>query len=85
MSRPFQDIPFVKLPSDYDRRVGDVLAGFYEQHGPIFRTDSFGSPAVFLAGPEANRFVLTTNRLKFSHTRAGGASSTSRICLATAY
>lgn len=67
MARPFNAIPLVKLPADYDRRTGAILAGFYEQHGPIFRTEAFGSPTIFLVGPEANRFVMTSNRLKFSH------------------
>ena len=43
------------------------LARMYEQHGPIFRSTSFGNEIVFLVGPEANRFVLVSNRQKFSN------------------
>jgi len=44
----------------------------YEQHGPIFRSTSFGSEVVFLIGPEANRFVLVNNRQKFSNYEGWG-------------
>jgi len=39
----------------------------YERHGPIFRSDQNGHNVIFMAGPEANRFVLLSNRLKFSN------------------
>jgi cytochrome P450 len=69
--RPFHDIPLVTFPPDYDLRVGPVLAGFYEQHGPIFRTSEVDD-VVYLVGPEANRFVLSTNRQAFSHHKGWG-------------
>jgi cytochrome P450 len=67
MARSFSAIPLVHLPQGYELHTGSILTDFYEQHGPIFRTDSYGTPTVFLVGPEANRFVMTTDRLKFSH------------------
>ncbi|HEX9036862.1 MAG TPA: cytochrome P450 [Ktedonobacterales bacterium] len=66
-ARPFGDIPEITLPGDYNMRVGSFLAEMYRAHGPIFRTRSFGLDIVYLVGPEANRFVLLTDRLKFSH------------------
>lgn len=65
--RPFEDIRCVTLPPDYATRVGSFLAQMYEQHGPIFRSVFFGENVVYLVGPEANRFVLSSERLKFSH------------------
>jgi cytochrome P450 len=65
--RPFEAIPCVTLPPDYATRLGSFLAQMYEQHGPIFRSVFFGEDVVYLVGPEANRFVLSTDRLKFSH------------------
>ncbi|HCI81382.1 MAG TPA: hypothetical protein DHW02_17015, partial [Ktedonobacter sp.] len=42
------------------------------QHGPIFRTTRFGDEITYLVGPEANRFVLVSNRQKFSHHEGWG-------------
>src|SRR5450631_2467622 len=63
----YEAIPAVPLPADYQTNVGPFLAKMYEQHGPIFRSTSFGKEVVFLVGPEANRFVLVNNRQKFSN------------------
>jgi len=65
--KPLEQIPVVHLPDDYQTRTGPFLAEMYRQHGPIFRAPYFGVDAVFLVGPEANRFVLQSDRLKFSH------------------
>lgn len=63
----YKAIPTVPIPADYQTHVGPFLAKMYEQHGPIFRSTSFGNEIVFLVGPEANRFVLVSNRQKFSN------------------
>lgn len=66
-----EDIPYVTLPPDYQSNPGRFLARMYQEHGPIFRTRTdWWQDVVYLVGPEANRFVLASNRLKFSH-RAG--------------
>ena len=65
--KPFEQIPVVELPEDYQMRTGPFLAEMYRQHGPIFRASNFGAEVVYLVGPEANRFVLLSDRLKFSH------------------
>ncbi len=65
--KPFDEIPVIQLPEDYQTRTGPFLAEMYRQHGPIFRASNFGTEVVFLVGPEANKFVLLTDRLKFSH------------------
>ena len=65
--KPFEQIPVVTLPDDYQFRVGPFLAEMYRQHGPIFRAINFGVEVVYLIGPEANRFVLHSDRQKFSH------------------
>jgi cytochrome P450 len=68
----YKDIPYIKLPSNYLSNPGPFLASAYEQYGPIFRTTYLGSDVVFLVGPEANRFVLLSDRLKFSHHEGWG-------------
>jgi len=67
--QPFDAIPEVTLPEEYATAVGPTLVKLYQQHGPIFRARSSfsGIDIVFLVGPEANRFVLQTERLRFSH------------------
>jgi retinoid hydroxylase len=63
-----EDLPAVTLPENYASEVGPFLAQMYERHGPIFRARAWwGDDVVYLVGPEANRFVLSSNRLKFSH------------------
>jgi cytochrome P450 len=42
-----------------------VLLPAYEEYGPIFATRIFHSLIVFMIGPEANRFILVTDRDKF--------------------
>ncbi len=40
----------------------------YETYGPIFKTNLFGQPTIFLKGEEANRFVLENeNKYFISH------------------
>jgi cytochrome P450 len=66
-------MPCVTLPEDYQSNPGSFLARMYLEHGPIFRTrTNWGGDLVYLVGPEANRFVLATNRLKFSHREGWG-------------
>jgi retinoid hydroxylase len=68
-----EDIPYVTLPGDYQSNPGPFLARMYQQHGPIFRTRTdWWNDVVYLVGPEANRFVLASNRLKFSHRQGWG-------------
>jgi cytochrome P450 len=68
-----EDIPCVTLPEDYQSNPGAFLARMYQEHGPIFRArTNWGGDLVYLVGPEANRFVLATNRLKFSHREGWG-------------
>jgi cytochrome P450 len=68
-ARSINELPVVVLPQNYYTNMGPTLAAVYEQHGPIFRgrAPDWGIDVVFLVGPEANRFVLTSDRLKFSH------------------
>jgi cytochrome P450 len=66
-ARSFADIPLVPIPDDYFSHIGPYLAQMYAEHGPIFRTDKKGHDVAYLVGPEANRFLLLTDRLKFSH------------------
>src|SRR5258706_9302421 len=64
--RPFAEIPFKPVVEDQRDYLQSMLDA-YEQHGPIFRSNMMdGSDVVYLVGPEANRFVLSSNRLKFS-------------------
>lgn len=66
--RTTHDLPRAALPADADGNLGPHLARAYERHGPIFlREAPWGGEIVYLVGPEANRFVLSSERLKFSH------------------
>jgi cytochrome P450 len=68
-----EDIPCVTLPENYQSNPGPFLARMYQEHGPIFRTRTdWWQDVVYLVGPEANRFVLASNRLKFSHREGWG-------------
>ncbi len=64
---PFEALPYVALPDDYQSHLGPLLADAYQQHGPIFRSTYFGKDIVYMVGPEANRFVLVSQRQKFSN------------------
>lgn len=66
-ARPFEEIPLVDVPEDYFHRIGPYLAQMYATHGPIFRTNVKDHNVAYLVGPEANRHLLLTDRLKFSH------------------
>ncbi len=67
LARPLTDIPFKPPAEDQNDFLASMLAA-YEKYGPIFRSHLLdGTDVVYLVGPEANRFVLSTNRLKFSH------------------
>ena len=66
-SRPWQEIPRIDIPEGYFSQIGPFLARMYAEHGPIFRSDQSGHDVIFMAGPEANRFVLLSDRLKFSN------------------
>lgn len=68
----YKDIPYVSLPRNDLTNPGPFLAGMYGQYGSIFRATYLGADLVFLIGPEANRFVLSSNRLKFSHYKGWG-------------
>ena len=64
---PYEAIPFVELPLDCQHHLAPLLARAYQQHGSIFRATYLEREIVFLVGPEANRFVLVSNRQKFSN------------------
>jgi cytochrome P450 len=74
MVQPFSEIPTVDFPPDIamNGSLSPFLAETAERVGPIFRCrwrpDSTNPPA-YLVGPEANRFVLHTQRHCFSHDR----------------
>jgi len=71
--RPFEEIPFVNPTDEMSLNPARVMLERYQQHGPIFRTKTIDGPdLVYLIGPEANRFVLASNRLKFSHRMGWG-------------
>ncbi len=65
--RAYAEMPTATLPPDFAHRVGPFLADMYERYGPIFKTREAANEMVYLVGPEANRFVLLSDRLKFSH------------------
>lgn len=70
--RTFEDIPYTVLPANFSNKLGPYLANIYEHYGPVFRTTYLGRGLVFLVGPEANRFVLLSNRSRFSYHEGWG-------------
>ena len=73
MARSYDELPRIILPEDYPFQPGPFLAEMYAKHGPIMRgTTMWGDDVVYLVGPEANRFVLSSDRLKFSHHEGWG-------------
>ena len=63
-----EDLPFMPVHPDMPSRIGEVVSAGYAKYGPIFRSRTMfdDMDVVYLVGPEANRFVLSSNRLKFS-------------------
>jgi cytochrome P450 len=47
------------------RRMLDVLLDAYERYGPVFTLRTFHLAGVWMLGPEANRFMLVSDRDKF--------------------
>ncbi len=74
---PFEAIPEVAFPPDYPTSLPTFWAQLATAQGPIFRrrlppgmAQHLGTDwVVYLIGPEANRFVLHTQREAFSHDR----------------
>lgn len=71
-ARLFEHIPYIELPGNYPMNLGPFLVSMYEQYGPVFRTTYLGKSLVYLVGPEANRFVLLSDRPKFSYQEGWG-------------
>src|SRR5258708_1575467 len=66
--RPYESIPLVETPPNYQLQMATWLAEMFAQHGPIFRRRTpMGREVVCLVGPEANRYVTVSGRQKFSH------------------
>ena len=55
------------LPEDYWTDRGAYLALLHDVHGPVVKARLGQSTILFLLGPEANRFILQTERRSFSH------------------
>src|SRR5947209_20603485 len=74
--KPFDEIPMIYPPDNYPDVMPRFLARMALEHGPIFRRPlpedahaQFGKWLVYLVGPEANRFVMQTQRERFSQER----------------
>jgi cytochrome P450 len=65
--KPIHEAPEIRLgPTGLAGAVPALVAG--HEHGQhVFRSSYVGGDLVFLVGPEANRSVLTSDRLSFSH------------------
>ncbi len=73
-ARPFDEIPEVSVPAEARKNPVAYLLRAAISAGPIFRrrtpprqVSRYGPWQVYLVGPEANRFVLLTQRTAFSH------------------
>jgi cytochrome P450 len=62
---PGSKLPSIARTERMRRDPLAVLLPAYEEHGPIFAIRIFHAINVFMLGPEANRFMLVTNREKF--------------------
>ncbi|MGH2926240.1 MAG: cytochrome P450 [Solirubrobacterales bacterium] len=62
---PGSKLPSIVLTERMRRDPLSVLLTAYEEHGPIFAIRIFHAINVFMLGPEANRFILVTDREKF--------------------
>jgi cytochrome P450 len=62
---PGSKLPSIVLTERMRRDPLAVLLTAYEEHGPIFAIRIFHAINVFMLGPEANRFILVTDREKF--------------------
>jgi len=70
----FDEMPAATVPEDDAGETPAFLARMAMEHGPVFRRptprrlrDLYGPWTAQLVGPEANRFVLHTQRDAFSH------------------
>jgi cytochrome P450 len=62
---PGGKLPSISRTERMRRDPLSVLLPAYEEHGPIFAIRIFHAIHVFMLGPEANRFILVTDRDKF--------------------
>ena len=62
---PGSKLPSLVLTERMRRDPLSVLLTAYEEHGPIFAIRIFHAINVFMLGPEANRYILVTDRDKF--------------------
>ncbi|HEY9613212.1 cytochrome P450 [Allocoleopsis sp.] len=53
-----ETLSFLSDPEFADKR--------HQKHGPIFKTQILGRPTVVMVGPEANRFILSSDMHRFS-------------------
>ena len=62
---PGPKLPSIVRTERMRRDPLSVLLPAYEEHGPIFALRIFHGLLVFMLGPEANRFILVTDRERF--------------------
>jgi len=62
---PGGKLPSIARTERMRRDPLSVLLPAYEEHGPVFSIRIFHAIHVFMLGPEANRFILVTDRDKF--------------------
>src|SRR3954447_24893914 len=62
---PGSKLPSIVVTERMRRDPLSVLLAAYEEHGPIFAIRIFHAINVFMLGPDANRFILVSDREKF--------------------
>jgi len=62
---PGGKLPSISRTERMRRDPLSVLLAAYEEHGPVFAIRIFHAIHVFMLGPDANRFMLVTDREKF--------------------
>ena len=60
-------LPVIGQPLKFQANPGNYLFEGYQRHGDIFRLNLMGMKMVCMLGPDANRLIMSTKRLNFSH------------------
>jgi len=58
-------LPVLGVALDFQNKPLEMIREGHRRYGPIFSSNFMGSPIIWLLGPEANEFVLSTNESNF--------------------
>jgi len=58
-------LPMLGVALDFQNKPLEMIREGHRRYGPIFSSNFMGSPIIWLLGPEANEFVLSSNASNF--------------------